>query len=284
MNTEMLFDALDQVPEKYKTEVLTKMERHYDPKHTKQRKTVKTILIAAAIACLMSLSAYAVGSAVNSPEAAEKTALQEIEKWKEMGLLSEDVSLEGKADAVYEIEERTGDEYWYGRIFRHRYDVRWYGSPYGEGGKYSGNFGVDTATGKLYAVAINANADEDDVPLRTVEVERETGDGKTETLALNVYDNFCDIFPEDMTVDRFCSGLAEYWGFGGYTLSDTHDEFYREDWSAVSGDSLLRDLPQDNYYLTIFFEGDQQGVPMYLQLAAFPGYVTLFLGTNHAVG
>ena len=91
-----------------------------------------------------------------------------------------------------------------------------------------------------------------------------------------------------MTVDRFCSLLAEYWGFSGYTLADTDAEaFYGTHWDAIDGSTLLKDLSSDtreNYYLTVFFDGDQSGAPMYLQLFQFPGYVTLMLGTAHAVG
>ena len=52
-------------------------------------------------------------------------------------------------------------------------------------------------------------------------------------------------------------------------------------------DSLLKDMPRenkDNYYLTVFFDGDQKGAPMYLQLHQFPGYIMLMVGTVHAVG
>ncbi len=283
MNTEMLFDVLELVPENYKTEVLNTMEKKNTITGVRRKKLLKVILIAAAIACLMSASAYAIGNAINSPEAAERAARQEIETWKEMGLLSDKVAFIGEADDVYEEEEHTGDEYWYGRIFRHRYDVRWYG----RNGKYSGNICVDTATGKLYAVTIDAKADEDDTPVGSTQVEQPIdGDPEKgfETKTWYFYENYGDIFPEDITVDKFCSLLAEYWGFSGYTLSDTHDGFYNEDWDAVGGDTLLKELPQENYYLTIFFEGDQSGVPMYLQLNSFPGCVSLMLGTNHALG
>jgi hypothetical protein len=91
-----------------------------------------------------------------------------------------------------------------------------------------------------------------------------------------------------MTVDRFLTLLAGYWGFSGYRLADTVDETYEEaPWSPVVADSLLKDMPRgntDNYYLTVFFDGDQEGAPMYLQLTQFPGYVQLNFGTGHGVG
>ena len=104
----------------------------------------------------------------------------------------------------------------------------------------------------------------------------------------SVYDNFTDIFPADMTVDRFCSLLAEYWGFSGYRLADTVDtQYYDAHWTPPAPESLLKDLRSDNtdnYYLTVFFEGDQEGVPRYIQMTKFPGYVQLSFGTGHSVG
>ena len=54
----------------------------------------------------------------------------------------------------------------------------------------------------------------------------------------------------------------------------------------VDGSTLLKELPsyQTNYYLTVFFEGDQEGAPMYIQLSSFVGYVDLGVGTHHSIG
>ena len=65
------------------------------------------------------------------------------------------------------------------------------------------------------------------------------------------------------------------------------DLYYEEPQVPVDPDSLLKDLnsdTRDNYYLTVFFEGDQPGAPMYIQLIQFPGYVSLMVDTGHAVG
>ena len=40
----------------------------------------------------------------------------------------------------------------------------------------------------------------------------------------------------------------------------------------------------ENFYLTVYFEGDQKGAPMYVQVQRFPGQVSLFAGTHHLVG
>ena len=46
---------------------------------------------------------------------------------------------------------------------------------------------------------------------------------------------------------------------------------------------LLTELDEEAY-LTIYFDGDQSGVPMYVQLAQNAGQVYMTVGTNHLVG
>lgn len=255
------------------------------------KKRIITFALAAVLILALGATAYAGYASVATPQAAEKVAREQVEVWKEMGLLSQDVTFEGPADAIVEIEEYEGGDYWYGRFFPHSYDVRWYCRTWNEQSrqKYGCNLRVDTLTGKITMANIDADADDDAVPVREEEVEVPSGpDGETTTRTWSFYDNFGDIFPADITVDRFCSLLAEYWGFSGYTLADTVDTvFYDSVWNPVEADSLLKDMPRenkDNYYLTVFFDGDQKGAPMYLQLHQFPGYIMLMVGTVHAVG
>ena len=263
---------------------------------TKRR--VLTFALAAALVLALGASAYAVKTAVASPEAAQKVALQEIEVWKEMGLIMPDISFEGDPNAIMEIEEKKGGDYWYGRLFNHSYDVRWYLGPVDWGDqtptelvqrKYGCNLRVDTLTGKITQAWIDARPEEGAEPVGSVTLGGDPDQPETaEKRTLFFYDNFDDIFPADMTVDRFLTLLAGYWGFSGYRLADTVDETYEEaPWSPVVADSLLKDMPRgntDNYYLTVFFDGDQEGAPMYLQLTQFPGYVQLNFGTGHGVG
>jgi len=200
-----------------------------------------------------------------------------------VGLLLQDFTLEGEADDICEMSERDGGDYWFGRIFPHCYSVRWY---FGgeEGHKYGCVLNVDTQSGKITAATLYAVPDADDEPVRETQASLENGGG-----TLYIYDNYDDIFPADMTVDRCCSLLAEYWGFSGYTLGDTEENFYyHEHWAAVNGSTLLRDLGKvnadQNYYLTVYFDGDQAGAPMYIQLLDFPGHTGIMLGTNHGIG
>lgn len=248
-------------------------------------KRLLTLAIAAVLMLSLSIMAYAAYNAISSPQAAEKVALEQLEKWKELGLLSPEVTANGPAAKILESEERTGSEYWYGRLFTHSYEVRFYG---GEGNKYSLSLTVDTLSGKLKVVNIEAAADESDLPVseftEEMPVDPMDPEGERQTVTYYFYENFDDIIPADMTVDRFCALLADYWGFSGYRLADTEDSFYQAHWSAVNGESLLKDMPTENYYLTVFFDGDQEGAPMYLQLDKFPGRVCFALGTRHLVG
>ena len=84
------------------------------------------------------------------------------------------------------------------------------------------------------------------------------------------------VFPDGITVGRCCAMLAEYWGFGGYTILGD---------DGTMRDKLLTDFAGAGY-ITVFFAGDQSGVPMYIQLEGFTAgeEISLLIGTNHLVG
>lgn len=281
LNSLSLLRAMNGIHEE---DIIMAESSYFEVKQKKrfQTKQIVTLALAAALILSLSIAAYAV-SKVNGPKEAEKVALEELQKWKEMGLISEELTVSGEATRIVEVQERTGSDYWFGRIFNHRYDVRWYGN----GSKYFLNLGVDTVTGKITYASIEASADETDEPVREVHalVDEKLPEEERGPEVYYFYENYDDIFPANLTVDECCTLLAEYWGFTGYRLADTVDEaYYDAHWSAVDGSSLLKDMPTDNYYLTIFFEGDQEGAPMYLQLDQFPGRVCFSVGTRHLVG
>ena len=304
MKRELLSKAIGDIDDRFIAEAylpaphtVADSERNM---HVKKKRFI-TLGLVAAILMTLSVAAYAINQAVGTPQAAQRVALQEIERWKQMGLLNPEVQFEGEPNMIVEIKEHKGGESWYGRLFPHSYDVRWYlgavgayQTPTAEAAqrKYGCNLTIDTLTGKMMAATIDARADEDAAPVRegTWENPADPSDPEGEWVEKPIYfyDNYADIFPADMTVDRFCTLLAEYWGFSGYRLAETvNDFYYDEPQASVDPNSLLKDLNADtraNYYLTVFFEGDQPGVPMYIQLNQFPGYVSLMVGTVHAVG
>lgn len=285
MNAESIFDALELVDESFKKEALEFMEYKHMKKGSGKKKAVKLFLIAAVIVSLFTVTAYAVDSIINSAATAEKVARQEFKKMQELGLYSREITvIDEPADFTMESEAQEGGDYWYDRLFTHSWYVRWYTD---EDNSYFINLKVDTTSGKIVDMAMEAEAGEDDVPIGEAEWQVPIDDeGNTEMMTMYYYDNFDDLIDPDITIDEYCSLLAEYWGFEGYSLGKTVEEdFYHLDVEAPSGDTLLTELSKmDEYYLTVYFEGDQEGVPMYVQLVNFPGRVCLLTGTNHAVG
>ena len=147
------------------------------------------------------------------------------------------------------------------------------------------NAGIEAAKGEFIAFA---DADEDAVP--TGEIELTVGpDGETKTFYY--YENFDDLLPADQTVDGFCKALAGYWGYGGYRLADRGDPVYTEDYAAcfasVDGSTRMLDVPWDmsgRCSLAVYFDGDAEGAPVYIEIMQYPGYVGMDVGIRHPVG
>ena len=289
MNREKVFQCLADLDDRFVEE-----SRTYAPGkasgaperilHMKKKRFI-TLALAAALILSLGATAYAVSAAVSSPQAAREVAREEIELWKEMGILSPELSLTEDYGTVFREEESQGDASWYNRLFPRRYIVQWMAHE-----KYGGIIQVDTQSGKILCAEIIARPDEGDEPEEIVYRwlrDPDDPDKGYETEVSYCYENFDDLFPADMTIDRFCSLLAEYWGFSGYRIADTDAFFYDEYWEAFDGSTRLVDLPKrnpSNFYLTVFFEGEQTGAPMYIELINFPDYVSISIGTGHAVG
>lgn len=270
MNHALLAIALDEIGDRAIAEAAWPVSKSQSlPPVRKVKKRILTLAFAAVLLLAMSVTAYAYYTSVATPEAAERVALEQIEVWKEMGILSREVVFHSPADRIREQEEHIGSSYWFGRLFPHSYDVNWYFNA-SEGKKYGCHLNIDTASGKIMGATLFALADETDVPIG--EITLEMGDGETRTAY--TYDNFDDLFSADMTVERLCSLLCEYWGFSGYQI----------DSKRVTGGWLLKDLPKMNYHLNVYFEGDQPGVPMYISLEILPEHTALIVGTGHPVG
>ena len=288
MNREKAFAALADISGEYISEALC-----YSPAAASgpsernvylKKKRIISFALAAVLMLSLGITAYATYNAISTPEAAEKVAREQIAQWRELGLLNPEVDFEGEADKIVEIEEERGGSAWYGRLFPHSFDVRWY---FGDR-KYGCNLNIDTLGGKIMYIDLFAEADEDAVP--TGEIELTVGpDGEKKTFYY--YENYGDLLPSDQTVDGFCKALAGYWGYGGYRLAGMDDPIYTEDYAAffasVDGSTRMLDVPWDmsgRCSLAVYFDGDAEGAPVYIDIMQYPGYVGMDVGIRHPVG
>lgn len=269
MSAIELLEAMGNISDGFILESISDDSRHI-VSFPAAKKVFRIIAIAAAMVMLLSCTVLAADRLINNPERAWKVAQAEIGKMKELGALSPDVELAAEPETITEVPRQELGAYWFERILRHRYSI------ISRTDKYLVYTEVDTTNGRIYKFTIEAQADSTDVPT-SVEKDPATGDTYT------YYENYEDILPAGMTVDRYCSLLCDYWGYKGYTLSGTQDDFYGYSTDAPSGDMLLTELSEDAY-LTIYFDGDQRGAPMYIQLAQFPGSVSVAVGTVHLIG
>ena len=201
-----------------------------------------------------------------NPVIAKRLAEGELRRLQDLGIINPDIAFDGDleycayADA-YDSDYRTSTHGFYARDYS---------------GKYLINFRIDDqVTGDIRSATFEAVADEDDEITDSVEWDGET---------FYYYDNFDDIFPADLTVGKLCDLLAQYWGFTGWRLADTYDPFYDEEFKAPAEDLPVVELPEGNYYATVYFDGDQEGAPMFFQKMHFPGRVCFMFGEGHAVG
>ncbi len=288
MNREQAFQALSGLDDRLIAEAV-----RYAPEdasgpsersaHMKTKRLI-TFALAAALILSFSIVAYAAYNAISTPQAAENVAQEQLARWRELGLLNTDVEFEGAADKIVELEEQDGGAAWYGRLFPHSFDVQWYCGQR----KYGCNLNIDTIEGKILYASFFALPDEDAVPTR--EIELTIGpNGETDTFYY--YENFDDLLSADQTVDGFCTALAQYWGYDGYRLADRGDAVYTEEYAShfasVDGTTRMVDVPWDesgNCFLAVYFDGDADQAPVYIDLLKYPGYIGIDVGIRHPVG
>lgn len=97
------------------------------------------------------------------------------------------------------------------------------------------------------------------------------------------YDSFDRVMGEDMTLDEYCRLLNDYWGFDGYTISSTQYADYGYDTEPPAGGTLMKAL-MDQPFVTLYFAGDQEDMPMFLEGCYFPEDTHFSFGFGHMVG
>ncbi len=279
MKEENIMDAINGIMDEYVESAgkfLGRLETESGEKRPggRRRGWVKIVLIAAVIASLLSLPAYALTEyLLNSPEQALKQAVEEIERLNELGIIQAELEPDMEETRVFKTQgQELGPDFFH-RIIYPNYHVQLFD------GKYKFVTQLDMASGKLQFISITAKADEDEEPIYME--EHNLPDGNSQVTCY--YDNTDDLVSPELTVGRLCSALAEYWGFKGYTLSGTENKDYNWDVEAPVEDSLVSDIC-DGPYITVYFQGDQEGVPMYIEIYRVSGATVMSIGTNHLVG
>lgn len=279
MKEEKLMDAMNGIRDEYVEsagEFLGQVETGSWEKnsHPRRRGWVKIVLIAAVIASLLSLPAYALTEyLLNSPEQALKQALEEIDRLNELGIIQVNLEPDQEATNIFKTQGQELGLDFFHRIIYPNYHVQLFD------GKYKFVTQLDMATGKLQFISITAKADEGDEPI--YREEHSLPDGSSNEICY--YDNTDDLISTELTVGQLCRALAEYWGFEGYTLSGTENKDYHWDTPAPDDDDLVKNIC-DGPYITVYFEGDQEGVPMYIEIYRINGATVMSIGTNHLVG
>ena len=225
------------------------------------------------------------GHGIDSPEKAEEAARAELIKMRELGLLAEGFSVSGEAPDYAELlSEGEGAGLW---------AVRWYGgrsylNDWQGGSKYSVSVNLEPDTGRIVYFSIEANGDEDDESYEEVvtqlEYDPSTGEDKPTEFTWRYYENYGDIFSEDISIGGYCELMKEYWGCDSYRLCATEDYGYNI--GAPDAGTPLKDIREldMNYYLTVEFETDGEVKPCYIQVGQFPGRVFFNVGSSHIKG
>ncbi len=251
------------------------MEKIHTQESVKERKPMpkaaRVALIAAVIAALLIGGAAAAGAYISSEDQAVRVAVRELQVLRDMGIIAPELKLDGSEGRIIRFDETAGSAYWFFRKVPAKYSIQSWG------GKYSVVVDVDISTGKILSLSLTARADEDAVPVPGKELKLEDS-GEV----LYYYENFADLFDPGMTVGEMCGKLCEYWGYAGYSIADTADANYEISGPTPTEDSLLTDCYSP--YITVYFEGDQAGVPQYLSVMDLPQGANLIIGMSHAVG
>lgn len=135
---------------------------------------------------------------------------------------------------------------------------------------------VSVESGKAISCNVDVRPQEGDPQFDKKPIDMGKGD-------MYYYDSFDRVMEEDMTLDEYCTLLNDYWGFGSYTISGTQYADYGYDTAPPAGDTLMKDL-MDQPFVTLYFEGDQEDMPMFLEGCLYPEDTHFSFGFGHMVG
>ena len=238
----------------------------------RKRSILRSALIAAAVMALLAAAAFAKAPAViGSQKEAVAAANLELNELRRLGVITADFTVEyGKCTAGLQNDGHLFS------IFSRSFDPFYL--IYFSDGDYYGNLSVSTVSGKITQFTISAKAAPDSAPWKTVDA----ADGT----AMNLYDNFGDIFDPSITVDDFCGRLRDYWGYSGYKLISANSGNAPDDTDfPADGAALLSDRGgRQTLRTTVSFTGDQAGQKQYIEVSCFSDGACLMAGFAHSLG
>lgn len=201
-------------------------------------------------------------------------ARTELQSWYELGILAAPLLLDGENTVVYSNPPREADG---GRVLPAHYEIRNYWSPSG----YSVDLMLDADTNKLFYLNICKTPGADDVPVNNKPVD---WDGKE----FYLYNTLGDILPEDMTLDELCKLLASYWGYSSYRFGKSYYEPAPSSSQAEltytpTGSELVNSLT-DIDYVRVYFEGDESGCPIFIDVSLMLAYSSVLIGPYYMKG
>ena len=135
---------------------------------------------------------------------------------------------------------------------------------------------VSIDSGKALSCSMDVRPQESDVQLDKSPIDMGNGDRY-------YYDSFDRVMREDMTLEEYCTLLNDYWGFDGCTISGTQYADYGYDTEPPAAGTLMKEL-MDQPFVTLYFAGDQEDMPMFLEGSYFPGDTHFTFGFFHMVG
>lgn len=135
---------------------------------------------------------------------------------------------------------------------------------------------LDAETRKVYQFSIDAAPREGDPQLDFKPIDMGNG-------LMYYHDSFSYIIREDMTLDELCRLLCDYWSFTGYTISGTQYFDYGYDTEAPDSSTPIKDF-MNQAFVTVYFDGDEAGMPIFIEGVYFPASTHISFGIGHAVG
>lgn len=250
--------AGEDTPSAERIKELTMNKIRTEPKKRRGWRT-RTILIAAALAItLLTVSVMALETKnMMDGTTALRILNRELRVMNELGIITKELEF-SRGELIIDLEGAP----MHFQLFK-RDDMPTFSLiTYGDAVPLRADVNVNT--GKIVSLTLTAPPGPDEKPSR--ELPYAGKDGGT----CYFYANFQDLLEPGVTLGEFSGKLCEYWDYSGYTLP------------YADPDKPLTDYCQNR--VEVYFEGDEAGVPQYIELYDFANGATILFGVRHSLG